>query len=57
MNECDKFPCDVNENCINQIGSFKCSCLRGFIGNGSRCLGVSNNYRINSISIIDELLF
>lgn len=39
MDECDQFPCDDNAKCMNQIGSFKCSCLQGFTGNGSQCLG------------------
>ena len=39
VNECDQSPCHDNATCVNEIGSFECSCLEGFTGNGSQCLG------------------
>ena len=31
--------CDANATCNNTIGSFDCSCLDGFSGNGKKCTG------------------
>ena len=31
--------CDANATCNNTIGSFNCSCLYGFTGNGTKCTG------------------
>ena len=44
MNECTvaHLLCDVNANCINTRGSFYCSCLAGFTGNGEQCTGKEN---------------
>ena len=39
INEFDQFLCNINAKCINNIGSFKCSCLQGLAENGSQCLG------------------
>ncbi len=38
INECkvNPNPCDVNAQCINEFGSFKCKCLLGFIGDGRK---------------------
>ncbi|XP_076799587.1 uncharacterized protein LOC143444282 [Clavelina lepadiformis] len=37
-NECSQpSPCDSNAVCINQIGTFDCSCKFGFEGNGISC--------------------
>ena len=41
MDEC-KFnisDCDVNANCTNTFGSYKCTCKLGYIGDGRSCLG------------------
>ena len=31
--------CDVNADCNNTLGSYKCSCKHGFHGNGTNCTG------------------
>ncbi|CAH3138251.1 unnamed protein product, partial [Pocillopora meandrina] len=31
--------CDVNADCNNTLGSYKCSCKDGFHGNGTNCTG------------------
>lgn len=39
VNECLKMPhvCDKNAECINREGSFICTCLEGYAGNGYNC--------------------
>ena len=42
IDECSSeqdFPCDSNANCSNTIGSFICTCLIGFTGDGHSCEG------------------
>ena len=41
IDECSADPsqCDVNANCINNDGSYLCTCLQGFTGNGTICEG------------------
>ena len=44
MDEC-KFnisDCDVNANCTNTFGSYKCTCKVGYIGDGRSCSGSFN---------------
>ena len=41
-NECDDKPCHSNATCLNKIGSFNCSCNKGFEGNGTHCDGEYN---------------
>ena len=36
-NECVNFPCDENAVCENSFGSFKCTCLGGYTGDGFTC--------------------
>ena len=31
--------CDVNAECNNTLGSYKCTCKDGFQGNGTKCTG------------------
>ena len=31
--------CDVNAHCNNTLGSFNCTCLQGYLGDGVRCSG------------------
>ena len=41
INECTAADqlCDFNADCINTHGSYNCSCLSGFTGNGKSCEG------------------
>ena len=42
LDECDESStnsCHPNATCINSIGSFLCSCLDGFTGDGVNCSG------------------
>ncbi|PAV69212.1 hypothetical protein WR25_01554 [Diploscapter pachys] len=44
VNECLKMPhvCDKNAECINREGSFICTCLEGYAGNGYNCTSSKN---------------
>ena len=41
IDECDgsDYPCDLNANCTNIIGSFSCTCVTGYYGDGLTCNG------------------
>ena len=41
VNECETGvdDCDVNANCSNAEGSYRCLCKTGFEGNGTTCQG------------------
>ena len=40
INECGSADsCDVNSNCTNTDGSYTCSCLPGYSGDGITCSG------------------
>lgn len=41
IDECsaDSSPCDDNANCINNDGSYSCTCKQGFEGDGETCEG------------------
>ena len=43
IDECSADPsqCDVNANCINNDGSYLCTCLQGFTGDGTICEGIA----------------
>lgn len=32
--------CDLNVFCINIYGLYVCCCLKGYVGDGRRCLGI-----------------
>ena len=34
--------CHGNATCVNNIGSYNCSCKTGFTGNGTYCQGTMN---------------
>ena len=36
--------CDVNADCNNTRGSYRCSCRPGFTGDGKTCSGTSTLY-------------
>ena len=41
INECSTGAdaCDVNAKCKNTVGSYTCTCKKGFTGNGKTCTG------------------
>ena len=41
MNECNASVsvCDVNADCKNTVGSYRCTCIAGFTGHGKTCTG------------------
>lgn len=40
INECsENIPCDLNAGCVNTEGSFNCTCMAGYTGNGTQCGG------------------
>ncbi len=41
VDECEneEHNCDVNAQCNNTFGSFNCTCLQGFVGDGVDCSG------------------
>jgi len=40
-NECLSDPCNVNANCANIPGSFTCTCIPGYTGDGLNCIGTA----------------
>ena len=41
FNECSAKPCDQNALCVNNTGSFNCTCRDGFKGDGFICGGTA----------------
>ena len=43
IDECNEsdYPCDPNANCTNIIGSFSCTCVTGYSGDGLTCNGMN----------------
>ena len=41
VDECidQTYNCDVNAFCNNTVGSFNCTCVSGYSGNGTTCVG------------------
>lgn len=39
INECleQTFTCHENSDCMNTVGTYKCECIKGFIGDGTYC--------------------
>ena len=45
IDECLSDRCHKNANCDNLPGSYNCTCLDGFVGNGSFCEGKRETQR------------
>ena len=43
-NECDDGSnmCNENANCVDLVGSYKCTCMEGYRGTGFECEGTCN---------------
>ena len=39
IDECGSSPCDTDAHCADTEGSFTCTCLNGFAGDGKNCAG------------------
>ena len=39
IDECVSKPCDTNGTCTNSVGSYNCTCKKGFTGDGTTCAG------------------
>ena len=39
IDECISRPCDTNATCDNFVGSYNCTCKKGFTGDGTNCTG------------------
>ena len=39
IDECLSSPCDSNATCNNTGGSFTCTCVNGYSGDGFQCFG------------------
>ena len=57
-NECTegKHDCDVNAECNNTLGSYKCTCKDGYEGNGTNCTGQSQAKVPNNVFTIKKKL-
>ena len=53
VNECDAPVCDTNANCSNTYGSYFCTCVGGYTGNGSQCEGDMVCWSVGSLFHID----
>ena len=40
VDECSNNPCHSNATCNNTLGSFLCTCYKGFTGDGRNCTGM-----------------
>ena len=51
-----KHDCDVNAECNNTLGSYKCTCKDGYEGNGTNCTGQSEAKVPNNVFTIQKNL-
>ena len=57
-NECSegKHDCDVNAECNNTLGSYRCTCKDEYEGNGTNCIGQSEAKVPNNVFTIKKKL-
>ena len=49
VNECsDKLRCDKHAKCTNLVGSYKCKCNPGYVGDGTFCTGKTIAYILSN---------
>ncbi|XP_073289230.1 wall-associated receptor kinase 2-like [Primulina huaijiensis] len=50
INECENNPCDAHATCINNPGSYICSCAKGYVsdrkGDGRRCIAKNSEFPV-----------
>ena len=53
--------CDVNADCKNTLGSYRCSCRAGFSGNGHTCKGgkkfLAENVQLSLSNVVARCYF
>ena len=51
IDECISKPCDTNATCDNFVGSYNCTCKKGYSGDGTTCTGdiITENWYWNDI--------
>ena len=51
IDECQgqKHNCDINARCDNIFGSFNCTCVQGYSGNGVNCSGMTSNSELDGV--------
>ena len=56
-NECLKMPCNLNQLCVNTVGSYKCDCNNGFKKKGNVCIGKRKVKNLCIFSLFDSFRF
>ena len=51
IDECERNPCDENALCSNTPGSFTCSCIDGFNGDGFSCSGMGRTCSAKKVKV------
>lgn len=44
VDECLDSPCEIDRECVNKAGTYKCVCKKGFSDRNGVCTGKSNMY-------------
>ena len=60
INECSTGAdaCDVNAKCKNNVGSYTCTCKKGFTGKGKTCTGkIGLYYWLRLLSLKKKIIF
>ena len=59
INECEleTYPCHSNASCTDTDGSFNCTCIEGFEGNGFNCTGMCNKHCTGKLLVHKPAVF